>query len=397
MKKKFIIISMTSLLTALSAFFVFNSESPIKRMQGAEDYYSITINAEDITTSTTEVSGTFVGHTDQLNNPISFDYENIKYQLDGETKYLVFGEGAWFANNRDSQIRRIEKFTVYGDNGAFTYDYGWGVNNNAIDYTGLDHSSSANGSDISLGDNQPNYLVLKHRNNQADVKISKIVFAYSKACTAGEKPTPVLDHITLSGQITSLNRGASFSFGGTVTAHYTDGSTSNVTSQTTFSGYNMAKAGNYTVTASYTENAINKTATYTLTINKAWSTVWSGSRKIGDGGSSSFTFGNVAFVTGLKLRSSFSSMSAWTPSSGDEVSVTYLPSNGSTSPYTVTSFSSNFTYLLKASIYNSSRQKSGTAYVGYNKSTGAISGTYNCSRPDYTRAYITVTKIEAYY
>lgn len=80
---------------------------------------------------------------------------------------------------------------------------------------------------------------------------------------------PVLESITLSGQTTSLNRGASFSFGGTVTAHYSNSTTANVTSQTTFSGYNMSTAGTYTVTASYTENGITKTATYSLTVNKA--------------------------------------------------------------------------------------------------------------------------------
>lgn len=83
----------------------------------------------------------------------------------------------------------------------------------------------------------------------------------------------VLTKITLSGQTTSLNRGASFSFGGTVTATYNDGSTANVTSSTTFSGYNMSTAGTYTVTASYTYRSVTKTATYSLTVNKAWTQI----------------------------------------------------------------------------------------------------------------------------
>jgi hypothetical protein len=88
----------------------------------------------------------------------------------------------------------------------------------------------------------------------------------------------VLSSITITGQKTSLNRGASFSFGGTVTAHYSNGSTANVTTASTFSGYNMAAAGTYTVTVSYTENSITKTTTYQLTVNKAWSTIWSGTK-----------------------------------------------------------------------------------------------------------------------
>lgn len=92
--------------------------------------------------------------------------------------------------------------------------------------------------------------------------------------------TPVLSSITISGQTTSLSRGASFSFGGTVTAHYSNGSTANVTTASTFSGYNMATAGTYTVTVSYTENNVTKTTTYQLTVNKAWSTIWSGTKTI---------------------------------------------------------------------------------------------------------------------
>ena len=99
--------------------------------------------------------------------------------------------------------------------------------------------------------------------------------------TVWEEVAPkVLTSITLSGQTTSLNRGASFSFGGTVTAHYSDNTTAVVTSSTTFSGYNMSTAGTYTVTASYTEDGVTKTATYTLTVNKVWSAIWTGTRDI---------------------------------------------------------------------------------------------------------------------
>ena len=91
---------------------------------------------------------------------------------------------------------------------------------------------------------------------------------------------PALVSITLSGQTTSIDRGSAFSFGGTVTANYSNGSTADVTSSTTFSGYNMSTAGTYTVTASYTENGITVTATYNLTVNKIWSTLWSGTRDI---------------------------------------------------------------------------------------------------------------------
>lgn len=76
-----------------------------------------------------------------------------------------------------------------------------------------------------------------------------------------------LSSISLSGQNTAFNQGDSFTFDGTVTAHYADSSTSDVTSKATFSGYNMSLSGNQQVTVSYTEGAITKTTTYNILVS----------------------------------------------------------------------------------------------------------------------------------
>ena len=81
--------------------------------------------------------------------------------------------------------------------------------------------------------------------------------------------TPVvvtLASITLSNPKTELIKGSEFDFGGTVTAHYSDGTTQDVTSEAKFTGYDMNTAGTYTVTVSYTEKGVTETATYTLTV-----------------------------------------------------------------------------------------------------------------------------------
>ena len=75
----------------------------------------------------------------------------------------------------------------------------------------------------------------------------------------------VLVSITISNQITSIDRGSEFVFGGTVTANYSNGTTADVTSSATLSGYDMSNSGTYTVTVSYTENDITVNATYELT------------------------------------------------------------------------------------------------------------------------------------
>lgn len=85
-----------------------------------------------------------------------------------------------------------------------------------------------------------------------------------------EKNTPkVLSSIALSGEYpTTFHVGDAFSYDGiVVTATYEDESTKNVTASATFSGYDMANAGDQTVTVSYTENEVTKTATYDITVN----------------------------------------------------------------------------------------------------------------------------------
>lgn len=80
----------------------------------------------------------------------------------------------------------------------------------------------------------------------------------------------VLSSISASGYQTQFCVGDSFSFGGTVTAHYNNGSTKNVTSIAKFSGFNSAAVvANQTITVSYTENAVQKTTTYTISIKES--------------------------------------------------------------------------------------------------------------------------------
>ena len=85
----------------------------------------------------------------------------------------------------------------------------------------------------------------------------------SKSCNV---PITVksLSSITISGYTTSFVEGDEFLFGGTVTAHYSDSSTANVTSSATFTGYNMTTVGNYTVTVSYG----GQTQNYNITVSQ---------------------------------------------------------------------------------------------------------------------------------
>lgn len=80
----------------------------------------------------------------------------------------------------------------------------------------------------------------------------------------------VFTSISLSGEYPqTFFVGDEFSHEGmTVTATYDDNSTQDVTSSARFSGYDMSTPGEQTVTVSYTEGDITKTATYTITVNE---------------------------------------------------------------------------------------------------------------------------------
>ena len=84
----------------------------------------------------------------------------------------------------------------------------------------------------------------------------------SQSITVTEPKVP--SSISVSGQKESFVEGDTFSFGGTVTAHYTDGTTGNVTSQATFSGYDMTTIGSQTVNVSFG----GKSTAYSITVSQ---------------------------------------------------------------------------------------------------------------------------------
>lgn len=85
--------------------------------------------------------------------------------------------------------------------------------------------------------------------------------------------TKTLESISIAGYKTTFVKNDTFSFGGTVSAHYDDKSTEDVTSSATFSGYNMSTTGNQTVTVTYS----GKTTTYDIFVDAVSSLAITGS------------------------------------------------------------------------------------------------------------------------
>ena len=248
------------------------------------------------------------------------------------------------------------------------------------------------------------------------IKVDGVGKVYVGSQLVYQSGAAVLDYIVLSGQTTSLNRNSAFSFGGTVTAYYTDGTTADVTADTTFSGYNMSVAGTYTVTASYTEDSITKTATYTLTVNKIWEQLWSGSKSITYSSTNQSSPPADVTVATLKnlpatadMRVTFSASGQLWYSSGYQVRYKGWNSSWSTSkpssPARNQSFNTtaNFNYIIAVcQYYSSSSVPRAMSYVDlrYTASNGKFFlHAYYDSGGSYLSGKtmkITVTKIEIY-
>lgn len=104
----------------------------------------------------------------------------------------------------------------------------------------------------------------------ATITVTTMDGSYTATCTVTVK---TLSSITVSGQTTAFETGDDFVFGGTVTAHYSDSTTADVTSGASFSGYDLSTAGNQTVTVSYG----GKTTTYSITVTQSSSGTEEGS------------------------------------------------------------------------------------------------------------------------
>ena len=101
---------------------------------------------------------------------------------------------------------------------------------------------------------QPNYLELATRSFTTKPN--------------GEEPIVILlNHIEVSNPQTEFNVGDEFVFGGTVVAYYSDSSSKEVT-DVNFSGYDLSKRGNQTVTVSYSEGDISQSTSYEIVVAK---------------------------------------------------------------------------------------------------------------------------------
>lgn len=114
-------------------------------------------------------------------------------------------------------------------------------------------------------------LTISGNDDQFHVIVTDSVSGLSDQCTIDVVTEKTLSSISLdtSSVQKEFDVGDTFNYTGlVVTAHYSD-STSDTVTPTDVSTPNMSSAGEKTVTVSYTEGTVTKTADYTITVNSA--------------------------------------------------------------------------------------------------------------------------------
>ena len=181
----------------------------------------------------------------------------------------------------------------------------------------------------------------------------------------------VLDSIYLTGDyIQSFIEGDNFTFGGTVNAYFSNGTTVDVTSEATFTGYNLTVVSNQTVTVSYTYRDKTETETYDISVAAGTlSSISLSGQTINYTRYAAFAFDGVCtatFENGYQKVVTPSSVSSpdMTTVGSKEVTVSYTYNNKTvTVSYTISVNSYRDVYEVQESQLGSVTYKSGKEVV----------------------------------
>jgi len=123
--------------------------------------------------------------------------------------------------------------------------------------------------DIAYADASSGFEFSPNTSTELSTSNTSVTIYYgNKSCSQAitVSPAKTLTSITIGSYTTSFVEGDTFSYGGTVTAHFSDSSSTDVTSSAHFTGYNMTSIGNQTVTVSYTYKGTIKTRNYNINV-----------------------------------------------------------------------------------------------------------------------------------
>ena len=190
MKRKTIFFGLgcTLACAALAITYVaVNANGLSQRVKGTDDFYSITINPADVTTSETYVDGSFAVSTDQLHNPINLKFEQVG--VSDNTMYLSGNEAGKIYNDigENSEIRGMNSIVIKGTNNPFIVEYGYS-NGVSIDYPfSVSDTAVPAGTEFDFNGRKPNYFAIKS-GSLSPCGITQIIIKYGTECEAGVNP-----------------------------------------------------------------------------------------------------------------------------------------------------------------------------------------------------------------
>lgn len=199
MKKNIFLLSLGSIAacTALVVSLVSMNRGSemLNRTRGTDDFYSITINPEDVTTSSEYVDGNFSVETDQLHNPINLRFTQAGRSGD-DLALAQNGEGKIFNYiGENSEVRGMNSITVKGGNTSVLVRWGY-KDGSSIDYINYNAQvATPAGTEFSFSDKKPNYFSIESGSASSPSLISQIIIKYGTECEAGVNPNPTINGI----------------------------------------------------------------------------------------------------------------------------------------------------------------------------------------------------------
>lgn len=205
-----------------------------------------------------------------------------------ESKLQVSGTPV-YAHAHNAPVTYGSNFARFNTDTSAYIEFYIGSNMSFQEITGfsLTYSSSAGDFDIYLSSDGTNYPASPNKEvrnapetvslsafNVKKIKFTGVANKYAYFSTidinysCGEAAPVSLTSIDVSGQTEEFTVGDTFSFGGVVTAHYSNGSSSNVTASATIdsSGVSMSTVGEYTVSVSYSDEFGSANTSYTVAV-----------------------------------------------------------------------------------------------------------------------------------
>ncbi|MFA6660744.1 MAG: Ig-like domain-containing protein, partial [Bacilli bacterium] len=262
-------------------------------------------------------------------------------------------------------------------------------------------------------------VVTANAAGSATITVTTVDGSFTATCSVSvTAPEKTLSSISATGYKASFEVGESFSFGGTVTATYSDSSTSDVTSSASFGGYNMNATGTQTVTVSYTYGSTTKTTSYQITVtSQGGGSTGSGTYTIGWGSAtgeagtySNFTTtsgsaaGFLSFTTAQNngtnppaYNSSSKELRLYYASNGNGCSITITPLAGIVyTGFTITATSGN-TPTVKYSVNGGSSLSTGPSGTTYTVSDLNITSSLTIQNGNTSNTQLRIKTIELTY